>query len=120
MKDKIIIGLVSVLVVTITFLSVQPTQGQNNHELIVSSNDDFELVSLKPYGSENNHWSNIVKVCASSESLDIDKIVLKSDKDENVLDVNKTIEKGECSSFGSIMKGIEGKSFSAKIIERGG
>lgn len=117
MKKKIIVSFASILVVAIVFLSVQPTQGQSNFDPIVSSNENIELVRLEPYRLQSNHWTYIVNVCATSHSIDVDKVILKSDKDEQILGVNKTIEKGKCSPFGSIMKGIDSESFSAKIIE---
>ncbi|MDH3618074.1 MAG: hypothetical protein OES14_05835 [Nitrosopumilus sp.] len=117
MNKKIIGGIASVIFLSVIFLSVQSTDGEPKIELIVLNDENIEILRLEPYRLLSNHWTYIVNVCATINNLDISEVILKSDIDEQVLGVNKTIEKGNCSSFGSIMKGIDKESFSAELVK---
>jgi len=117
MNKKIIIGIASLILLSVIFLSVQSTDGESKMELSVLDDENIDVIRLEPYRQINNHWTYIVNVCATINNLDISEVILKSDIDEQVLGVNKTIEKGKCSSFGSIMKGIDKESFSAELVK---
>jgi len=116
MRNKIIagVGLTIVLIIFTTSFQISNEQKTLEPKTI---NKYTEIVSLKPHPGDSNLYTYSVKVCAASDDLDIVEIILQSDIDEQKLGVYKTIQKGDCSTFGSVMKAEKTETFSIKIIE---
>ena len=118
MKKQIIGGYASLLVLTIVFSSIQTTEAVPyvGHDGSVS--EYLEKVVVKPYANKKDMWVYMVKVCATDHNMGIAGVVLKSDIDEQVLGVNKTIKKGDCSHYGAVMNAKDGKTLGAELITK--
>ena len=118
MNKKITGGFASILVLTIVFASIQSTDAQYYSGHDGSVDEYLEKVTVKPYGNKKDHWTYIVKACATTHHIGIAEVILKSDIDKKVLGVNKSIIKGTCSSYGAVMKAKDGKSLGAELVEK--
>ena len=118
MKKQILGPFSSILVLTIIFSSLQTSSAQNYYGHDGSVDEYLEKIVVKPYPSKKDYWTYIVKACAKDHSIGVAAIILKSDIDQKSLGVNKSIAKGKCSYFGSVMKAKDGKTLGAELIER--
>ncbi|AFS81488.1 hypothetical protein NKOR_08135 [Candidatus Nitrosopumilus koreensis AR1] len=118
MKKQIIGSLTSILVLTIAFSSIQVAEAVYHTGHDGSVEEYLEKVVVKPMKGKKDMWTYIVKACATDHNLAITAVILKSDIDEKVLGVNKTIKKGECSTYGATMNAKDGKTLGAELIEK--
>lgn len=68
---------------------------------------DFQYVKeriVKPYPGKSGWWVYHLWVCASDYNLGIAEVVLSSDTEVLYQGVNKAISKGDCSTYGAVMK----------------
>ena len=125
MKKYLLIGgLASVLALTLVFSSVQFTEAavsslSSKYQSHDGSVDEYlTKVTVKPYKGYTNLWIYHVKACATDHNLKVSEVILKSDIEEKVLGVNKTIVKGDCSIYGATMKAKDESTLGAELIER--
>lgn len=79
---------------------------------------DFQYVKekiVKPYPGKSGWWIYHLWVCASDYNLGIAEVVLSSDTEILYQVVNKAIPKGECSTYGAVMKAKNGNTLGYKI-----
>ena len=117
MKKQIIASITSILVLTIIFSPMQSSEAASyvGHDGSVS--EYLEKVTVKPYANKKNYWSYIVKACADEHNLGVAGIILKSDTEQIVLGVGKSIKKGNCSYYGAVMQAKDGKTLGAELIQ---
>lgn len=80
--------------------------------------ENFKYVKekiVKPYPGKSGWWIYHVWVCADDYNLGIAEIVLSSDTETLYQGVNKAIPKGECSTYGAVMKAKNGNTLGYKI-----
>jgi hypothetical protein len=118
MKKQLIGSIASILVLTIVFSSLQSTDAQSYYGHDGSVDEYLEKIVVKPYGNKKDYWTYIVKACATTHSIAIAEIILKSDIDKKVLGVNKAIVKGKCYNYGAVMKAKDGKTLGAELVEK--
>ena len=116
MKKYLIGGFSSILAFTLIFSSVNATEAIPYYGHDGSVSEYLEKVVVKPYPGKKDTWTYIVKACATSHNIGIAGVVLKSDIDKQVLGVNKSLVKGKCSFYGSVMKAKDGKTLGAELI----
>lgn len=79
---------------------------------------DFQYVkekTVKPYPGKNGWWAYHLRVCASDYHLGIAEVVLSSDTDRLYQGVNKAILKGDCTTYGAVMKAKNPATLGYKI-----
>ncbi|MFB5608112.1 MAG: hypothetical protein ACE5RI_08550 [Candidatus Nitrosomaritimum yanchengensis] len=108
----------SILIITIIFTPIHETSAQSYYGHDGSVDEYLEKVTVKPYPGKKDYWTYIVKACAGSHNIAIAEVILKSDIDKKILGVNKSIVKGNCSSYGAVMKAKDGKTLGAELIEK--
>lgn len=118
MKKQLIGGIASVLVLTIVFSSIQTTEAVTYAGHDGSVSEYLEKVVVKPYSNKKDYWTYIVKACATTHNIAIAGVILKSDIDQQVLGVNKSIKKGDCSQYGAVMKAKDGSTLGAELIQK--
>lgn len=118
MKKQIIASLASILVLTMAFSSIQKTEAVPYYGHDGSVSEYLEKVVVKPFTNKKDMWTYMVKVCATDHNLGIAGVVLKSDIDEKVLGVNKTVKKGDCSHYGAVMNAKDGNTLGAELIQK--
>ncbi|HUU48833.1 MAG TPA: hypothetical protein VMW55_08635 [Nitrosopumilaceae archaeon] len=118
MKKQLIGAIASILVLTIIFSSIQSTDAQYYSGHDGSVDEYLEKVVVKPYGAKKDYWTYIVKACATKHHIAVAEVILKSDIDKKVLGVNKSIIKGNCVSYGAVMKAKDGKTLGAELVEK--
>lgn len=69
----------------------------------------------KPYVGKTGWWVYMIKVCADVHTLGITEVIMVSDIETQYLGVNKAIPKGECSTYGAVMKAKNGNTLGYKI-----
>lgn len=89
----------------------------SGHDGSISVN--LEKVTVEPYKGRPGLWVYIVKACAGVYPLSVAGVILKSDVEQQTMGVNKTIQKGECSHYGAVMKAKDGKTLGAELITKG-
>lgn len=80
--------------------------------------ENFKYVKekiVKPYPGKSGWWVYHVWICASDYNLGIAEVVLSSDTEKIYQGVNKAIPKGECSTYGAVMKAKNGNTLGYKI-----
>lgn len=70
---------------------------------------------VKPYSGKSGWWIYILTVCADDHNIGIAEVILSSDTDIRYLGVNKSIAKGDCSTYGAVMKANNGNTLGYKI-----
>jgi len=118
LKKSLIGSLLSILVLTIVFSSVQYTDAQSYYGHDGSVDEYLEKIVVKPYPGKKDYWTYVVKACAKSHNIAIAEVILKSDIDKKILGVNKSIVKGQCSTYGAVMKAKDGRTLGADLIEK--
>lgn len=118
MKKQVIGYATSILILTIVFSAIQPTEAvtYSGHDGSVS--EYLEKVTVKPYQNKKDYWVYIIKACATDHALGVSGVILKSDTEKIVLGVNKSIKKGDCSHYGAVMKAKDGRSLGAELIQK--
>jgi len=116
MKKYLIGSFSSILVFTLIFTSVQATEAISYYGHDGSVSEYLEKSVVKPYPGKKDTWTYIVKACATTHNLGIAGVILKSDIDKQVLGVNKSLAKGKCTFYGSVMKAKDGKTLGAELI----
>jgi len=116
MKKYLIGSFSSILVFTLIFTSVQATEAISYYGHDGSVSEYLEKSVVKPYPGKKDTWTYIVKACATTHNLGIAGVILKSDIDKQVLGVNKSLAKGKCAFYGSVMKAKDGKTLGAELI----
>ena len=116
MKKYLIGSFSSILVFTLIFTSVQATEAISYYGHDGSVSEYLEKSVVKPYPGKKDTWTYIVKACATTHNLGIAGVILKSDIDKLVLGVNKSLAKGKCTFYGSVMKAKDGKTLGAELI----
>lgn len=79
---------------------------------------DFKYVKdriVKQYPGKSGWWIYHIHVCASDYSIGIAEVVLSSDMETIYQGVNKAIPKGECSTYGAVMKAKNSNTLGYKI-----
>jgi len=105
--------------ILITGLTLANFQQGNAIQYNDGSVDEYlTKVKVEPYKGKNDLWVYIVRACATDHNLAVTEVILKSDIDQKVLGVNKTIAKGKCLSFGAVMKAKDGNTLGAELIEK--
>ena len=118
MKKQVTGSLTAILVLTLIFSSIQNTEAISYYGHDGSVSEYLEKTLVKPHATKKDTWSYTVKACATSHNLAIAGIILKSDIDRKELGVNKVIKKGDCSTFGAVMKAKDGKTLGAELIQK--
>lgn len=80
--------------------------------------ENFKYVKekiVKPYPGKSGWWVYHLWVCADDYNLGIAEVVLSSDTEKIYQGVNKAIPKGECSTYGAVMKAKNGNTLGYKI-----
>jgi len=116
MKKYLMGGTSSILVFTIIFTSLQSTEAASYYGHDGSVSEYLEKAVVKPYPGKKDTWTYVVKACATTHHIAIAGIILKSDIDQQVLEVNKSLIKGHCSFYGAVMKAKDGKTLGAELI----
>ena len=116
MKKNLIVIFAFTLVATLIFTVTQSSEAIPYYGHDGSVSEYLEKIVVKPYSGKKDTWTYIVKACATSHNLGIAGVVLKSDIDQQVLGVNKSIVKGKCSFYGAVMKAKDGKTLGAELI----
>lgn len=94
--------------------TVVPSSAAINYD----KQENFKYVKekiVKPYPGKSGWWIYHVWVCADDYSLGIAEVVLSSDTEKIYQGVNKAIPKGECSTYGAVMKAKNGNTLGYKI-----
>jgi len=117
---KVTITIIASLMIT-SLLFVVTSSTSNavpyyNHD--GSVDPDLIKTKVEPYKGKKDYWIYMVKACAVDNNLAVSIVTLKSDIDQKVLGVNKTIKKGDCSSYGAVMKAKNGSTLGASMLER--
>ena len=79
---------------------------------------DFKYVKeriVKPYPGKSGWWIYHLHVCADDYSLGIAEVVLSSDTETLYQGVNKAIAKGDCSTYGAVMRAKSGSTLGYRI-----
>lgn len=118
MKKQLIGLILAILVLTIIFSSFQSTGAVSYYGHDGSVSENLQKIVVKPYPGKKDLWVYVVKACAKTHHLGVAGIILKSDIDTVKLGVNKIIVKGNCSSYGAIMKAKNGNTLGAELIQR--
>ena len=108
----LVVSLVAVLVITVSTL-IHATDAATSEKQA-----DFKYVKdriVKQYPGKNGWWIYHLHVCASDYSLAITEVVLSSDMETIYQGVNKAIPKGECSTYGAVMKAKNSNTLGYKI-----
>ena len=108
----------SVTIASLLFAVYQPGNSITYSGHDGSLDDHLEKAVVKPYSNKKDYWVYIVRACAAEHNLGVSAVILKSDLQEIVLNVNKSIKKGDCSHYGAVMKAKDGLSLGAEMIER--
>ena len=116
MKKYLIGGFSSIVVFTLIFASIQSTEAASYYGHDGSVSEYLEKTVVKPYPGKKDTWTYIVKACATTHNLGVAGVILKSDIDQQVLGVNKSIAKGKCTFYGAVMKAKDGKTLGAELI----
>lgn len=116
MKKYLIGGLSSILGLSLIFTSLQFTEAASYYGHDGSVSENLEKTVVKPYPGKKDTWTYVVKACATTHNLGIAGVILKSDIDQQVLGVNKSLAKGKCSFYGAVMKAKDGKTLGAELI----
>ena len=116
MKKYLIGGFSSILVFAMIFASIQSTEAVEYYGHDGSVSKFLEKSVVKPYPGKKDTWTYVVKACATTHNLGIAGVVLKSDVDQQVLGVNKSLAKGKCTFYGAVMKAKDGKTLGAELI----
>lgn len=80
--------------------------------------ENFKYVKekiVKPYPGKSGWWIYHLWVCADNYNLGIAEVVLSSDTETLYQGVNKAIVKGDCSTYGAVMKAKNPATLGYKI-----
>ena len=119
MNTKLTTIITSITIASLLFSVYQPGNAvtyYNGHDGSVE--DNITKVKVEQYKGKQGHWTYLIKVCVDDHNIAVASVILKSDIAKKELGVNKTIKKGDCSSFGAVMKAKNGSTLGAELIER--
>lgn len=111
---KILVISVLVALVATSGISLHATEAATPYE----KQSDFKYVKeriVKPYPGKTGWWVYHLYVCADDYSLSIAEVVLSSDTETIHQGVNKAIVKGECSTYGAVMRAKNSNTLGYKI-----
>ena len=117
MKRKIT-TIVSLTIASLLFAAYQPGNAVTYYGHDGSVDDNLTKIKVEPYKGKKDYWVYMVEACATDNHLAISIITLKSDIDEKVLGVNKTIKKEDCAHYGAVMKAKDSTTLGASMLER--
>lgn len=112
MKKLLIVPLLAIFVI------MAATLAHTVSAVTYEKQENFKYVKekiVKPYPGKSGWWVYHLHVCASDYSLGIAEVVLSSDTETIYQGVNKAIQKGECSTYGAVMKAKNGNTLGYKI-----
>lgn len=116
MKVKISI-ITSITIATLLLSVYQPSAAAPYYNHDGSVDDSLEKIMVKEFHKGENNWVYRVQVCADENPIRVTQMILKSDIDQKKLGVNKIIPKGECKSYGAIMKAKDPNTLGAEMVE---
>ncbi len=116
MKTKLLGFAASILGITMIFSSATSTDAVSYYGHDGSVSEYLEKVIVEPYSNKKDHWVYIVKACAATHNIGVAGIILKSDIDSEKFGVNKSIPKGKCAHYGTVMKAKDGQTLGAELI----
>jgi len=117
MKAKITI-IASFTIASLLFSVYPPSNAITYYNHDGSVEEYLTKIKVEPYKGKKDYWVYKVEACATDHNLAISIVTLKSDIDEKVLGVNKTIKKGDCGHYGAVMKAKDGATLGASMLER--
>ncbi len=118
MRTKLVTIIATATIASLLFAVYQPTSAVQYYGHDGSVDKYLTKAVVKPYSNKNGLWTYIVKACATDHTLAVGAIILKSDIGEEILGVNKNIKKGDCKSFGAVMKAKNSNTLGAEMIEK--
>jgi hypothetical protein len=116
MNKKIIFFTLAAIVGSLVIAPLQNTDAAPYVSGDGSVSKFLTKVKVEQYKKGSPYWSYIVKACATDYPLAVAMIDLKSDVEKVTLGVNNVIPKGQCSSYGAVMKANDGKTLGATLI----
>lgn len=118
MNTKLMVIITSVIASSLLFSVYQPGNAIPYYGHDGAVEEYLTKIKVEPYKGKQNLWVYMVKVCATEHALGVANVTLKSDIDQKVLGVNKSIVKGDCGYYGAVMKAKDGNTLGAELIER--
>ena len=104
-------------IVTLLFSAYQPGAAAPYYSHDGSVDDDLVKKIVKPLKGHTNYWMYSIETCATDHAMRVSIVTLKSDMDEVNLGVNKIIPKGECRTYGAVMKAKDPNTMGGSLLE---
>lgn len=117
MKTKLSL-IASLTIASLLFAVYQPGNAVTYQGHDGSVDDSLTKVKVEPLKGRQGYWVYLVKACATDYNMAVASVTLKSDIATKELGVNKTIKKGDCVTYGAVMKAKDGNTLGAELIER--
>ena len=104
-------------VATLLFSAYQPGAAAQYYNHDGSVDDDLIKKTVKPLKGHKDYWVYSVEACATDHTMKVSVVTLKSDMDKKELGVNKVIPKGDCQTYGAVMKAKDPNTLGASMLE---
>ncbi len=104
-------------IATLLFSAYQPGAAAPYYSHDGSVDDDLTKKIIKPLRNHANYWMYSIETCATDHVMRVSVMTLKSDMDEVNLGVNKIIPKGECRTYGAVMKAKDPNTLGGSLLE---
>ena len=117
MNTRLMTIVASALISSLLFSVYQPGAAAPYYNHDGSVDSDLVKKIVKPLKGHANYWLYSIETCATDHAMRVSLVILKSDIDEKKLGVNKIIPKGECRSYGAVMKAKDPNTLGASLLE---